>query len=254
MKIIAIIPLLLSSVFAGGPGGPSNTKTAVEGPDKLEKCGCWPIYTKMVECQTVKGVNENIRDCVCVPNPDGWYPSIHGCRACLSADNESEEGQLFFTSMSSVITQLMVSCTENGGGVVSDGHSICASRYQFEACAALNEGRDSWASIDRNGEITNGTFFLNIDDGKDDDDHEDMDHGASFSGATSSISTSVPSPSGSTGPITSASESTSASGTQAAPTSTSTSTSSAIRLAVSGSHIGGLVALAGAFTMGAMLL
>ena len=175
----------------------------------------------------------------------------------LSVVNIEEEGDLFFGGLSSVISQLKVSCTINGGNVISDGNSICATAYQYAACASLNEGRDSWASVENGDDITNGTFFLNIDDGKDHDEHKDMDHSTSSGGAILSASTSATSPSGSStdGPITSATEGTSPTGTEAATSSTSTSaTSSAIRAVASGSGVGGLVALAAAFGMGIMLL
>jgi hypothetical protein len=88
---------------------------------------------------------------------------MNGCRSCLSPG--SLENDDFFDNLSRTITQLFVSCTEVGGGINSDGESICASNYYFEACASLKgDGQPSWASYEvfAKGEKGNGTYVLDI--------------------------------------------------------------------------------------------
>ncbi|KAK4236607.1 hypothetical protein C8A03DRAFT_35463 [Achaetomium macrosporum] len=153
----------LVAPLVASPNGWSSTKSAPDGPTKLDDCGCWPIYQAMLRCQKLKGPNSGIEDCVCIPNPDGWYTSMNGCRACLSPGSYDDDD--FFDNLSRAITQLFVSCTEVGGGINSDGESICASNYYFEACAALKtDGQPSWASYEvfKEGKKGNGTFVLDI--------------------------------------------------------------------------------------------
>ncbi|KAK4038397.1 hypothetical protein C8A01DRAFT_37640 [Parachaetomium inaequale] len=156
----------LASFSAATPNGWSSTKSADDGPNKLDECGCWPIYQAMLTCQKLpKNIKTSkpIRDCVCIPNPDGWYTSMNGCRECLSPG--SLEDNDFFDNLSRTITQLFVSCTEAGGGVSSDGESICASNYYHEACASLKtDGQPSWASYEvfASDDKGNGTFVLDI--------------------------------------------------------------------------------------------
>lgn len=138
-------------------------KSAPDGPSKLDDCGCWPIYQRMLTCQKLNGPNSGIKECACIPNPDGWYTSMNGCRACLSPG--SYDVNDFFDNLSRTITQLFVSCTETGGGIKSDGQSICASNYYFRACASLRTGGEpSWASYEvfDGGKGGNGTFVLDI--------------------------------------------------------------------------------------------
>ncbi|KXX80365.1 hypothetical protein MMYC01_203263 [Madurella mycetomatis] len=135
------------------------------GPNMLDECSCGPIYEAMARCQSAG--NNAVRECVCIPNPDGWYPYLHLCRNCLS-------GTVFFNNLGSTITQLFTSCTQAGGGITSDGQSICASNSAFELCAGLRDGSTgelSWSSFERfsSGENTNGTQLLNIS-------HDDYEH------------------------------------------------------------------------------
>jgi hypothetical protein len=135
----------LAGFSSANPNGWSKTKEAPDSPKKLDDCGCWPIYQAMLRCQKLKGPNANTDDCVCIENPDGWYPSMDGCRNCLTSDSDEE----FFENMSLLVTQLFVSCTNAGGAVTSDGNSICASNYYREACVSLGtNGRPSWASYE----------------------------------------------------------------------------------------------------------
>ncbi|KAK3901707.1 hypothetical protein C8A05DRAFT_16138 [Staphylotrichum tortipilum] len=144
--------LVVGALLVAVPSASAATQTAEDGPNKLDDCtSCGPIYKTMAKCQTIKrpgGIGDEITDCVCVPNPDGWYPYIHQCRDCLSsADND------FFNNLASMMTQLLTSCTNAGGNVVSDGESICASNAMWELCASLKDGEDSgalsWASFER---------------------------------------------------------------------------------------------------------
>ena len=156
----------LAALSAASPNGSesgSGTKSAPDGPSKLDDCGCWPIYQKMLTCEKLKGANSGIKSCVCIPNPDGWYTSMNGCRACLSPGSYDDND--FFDNLSRTITQLFVSCTEVGGGIVSDGESICASNSNFKACAALKTGgQASWASYEvfASGQGGNGSYVLDI--------------------------------------------------------------------------------------------
>ncbi|KAF4451318.1 hypothetical protein F53441_5740 [Fusarium austroafricanum] len=144
------------------PNGWSKTKSAPDSPTKLDDCGCWPIYQAILRCQKLKGPNANTDDCVCIPNPKGWYPSMDGCRTCLSPGSLEDD---FFDNVSRLITQLFVSCTNTGGGVRSDGSSLCASNYYREACVSLGtNGKRSWASYEvfESKEGGNSSYVLDI--------------------------------------------------------------------------------------------
>ncbi|KAM7211382.1 hypothetical protein V8F06_013233 [Rhypophila decipiens] len=258
MRIPSLIHLLTGTtlVLAGGPGGPSNTKSAPAGPDKLAQCGCSPITDKMAECQApVTGTVNEFRDCVCLSNdqPGAWYGYIHNCRACLWSDNgDDENAETFFDNLASVISQLMVSCTNPGGGVFSDGLRMCASNAMFEACASLNGGRESWASFERDGEVSNATFFLNID-GQSPDSGSSVASSSSSAGATLAPSNGI---SSSPAPTQAPTGTGTGTGTDASSTATATTTttSSARVLIHPESQLGGLVALLAAFSMGALWL
>jgi hypothetical protein len=263
------ILLLPDAALANGRG--SSYKSAADGPDKLDECGCWPIYQKMLTCQKIKGVNAGIRECVCVPNPDGWYTSMDGCRTCLlsSASTAADSDNNFFDNLSRTVTQLFVSCTNAGGGVVSDGGSICASNSMFRACAGLREkssGQASWASIEvfakdgTEGTKGNGTQVLNIaeyQDGEGDDATSTATTRAVSGTSTAATetattaTTAVPNITGSPSitPITTTA--TESSPSQSATT-TTTSSSAMGRLG-SASLIGSITGLAVAVGLGAVL-
>jgi len=179
--------LVVGALLVAVPSASAATQTAEDGPNKLDDCtSCGPIYKTMAKCQTIKrpgGIGDEITDCVCVPNPDGWYPYIHQCRDCLSsADND------FFNNLASMMTQLLTSCTNAGGNVISDGESICASNAMWELCASLKDGEDngalSWASFERfkdHSSDSNVTQLLYL---------EGAGSGSSGSGSSSSSSSS----------------------------------------------------------------
>ncbi|KAM0468478.1 hypothetical protein ACHAP7_010852 [Fusarium lateritium] len=151
----------LVGLSSANPNGWSKTKEASDSPKKLDDCGCWPIYQAMLRCQKLKGPNANTDDCVCIENPDGWYPSMDGCRNCLTSNSDEE----FFENMSRLVTQLFVSCTNAGGAVTSNGNSICASNYYREACVSLGtNGRPSWASFEvfESNTKGNSSYVLDI--------------------------------------------------------------------------------------------
>jgi hypothetical protein len=213
--LVALAALVAPS--AASPNGWSSTKSAPDGPTKLDDCGCWPIYQAMLKCQKLKGPNSNIEDCVCIPNPDGWYTSMNGCRACLSPGSYDDND--FFDNLSRTISQLFVSCTNAGGGINSpDGESICASNYYFEACASLKtDGKPSWASYEvfKEGTGGNGTYVLDI-----------AEYGASSSSASGSAKDAATSTTATTsGSTTAATGSTSADSTTATEDSAETGTS-----------------------------
>ncbi|KAL2192917.1 hypothetical protein P885DRAFT_46650 [Corynascus similis CBS 632.67] len=167
--LAALVALVSPSLASPEPNGWSSYKSAPDGPSKLDDCGCWPIYQAMLRCQKLKGPNSGTDDCVCIPNPDGWYTSLNGCLACLSPGSYEDDD--FFDNLSRTISQLFVSCTEFGGNVFSDGESICASNYYFKACAALKtDGKPSWASYEVFAEDLggNGTYVLDIAEYKED--------------------------------------------------------------------------------------
>jgi hypothetical protein len=75
---------LLPALFAllvSANSGPSSTQEVPLGPNKLtEYTSCEPIWKTMVKCQSISGpagLGKELTDCVCVPNPDGWYGYIH---------------------------------------------------------------------------------------------------------------------------------------------------------------------------------
>src|SRR5687767_11646754 len=128
------------------------------GPNMLNECPCDAVYTAMVKCQSAG--NNAVRDCVCIPNPHGWYPWVPNCRACLSGND-------FFTNLGNTMTQLLTSCTQPGGGITSDGKKICASNSGFEYCVSFKDGsrgQSSWSSFVKFGgerqEHRNGTQVL----------------------------------------------------------------------------------------------
>ncbi|QPC70356.1 hypothetical protein HYE68_001108 [Fusarium pseudograminearum] len=151
----------LSGFTSAEPNGWSKTKEAEDSPSKLDDCGCWPIYQAMLKCQKLKFPEESAEDCVCIPNPDGWYGSMDGCRTCLSSNTNED----FFDNMAKLVTQLFVSCTNAGGAVYSDGNSICASNSFREACVSLGtDGKPSWASFEQGDVSGNGTYVLDIEE------------------------------------------------------------------------------------------
>ncbi|KAK4196028.1 hypothetical protein QBC40DRAFT_287987 [Triangularia verruculosa] len=205
MKLLATVALLLpnTGVLARGPPG-SGPPSAEDGPDKLEKCGCTKIANAIMKCQNIDWMKtksqKEIRDCVCIPNSDrenAWYGYIHNCRACLSPG--SYDINDFFDNFSRTLSQLMVSCTNAGGGVTADGNSICASNYYFEGCASLKpSSRDSWASYEvfgRNGDEAqkgNGTRTLNlVNPNGDDTDSDSDDEGNGVTTSSTALETST---------------------------------------------------------------
>jgi hypothetical protein len=151
----------LSGFTSAEPNGWSKTKEAEDSPSKLDDCGCWPIYQAMLKCQKLKWPEEEAEDCICIPNPDGWYGSMDGCRTCLSSNTDED----FFDNMAKLVTQLFVSCTNAGGAVYSDGNSICASNSYREACVSLGtDGKPSWASFEEGDTTGNGTYILDIEE------------------------------------------------------------------------------------------
>ncbi|KAK3998193.1 hypothetical protein QBC44DRAFT_363721 [Cladorrhinum sp. PSN332] len=169
------IPGALSQL---GNGPTYNDPSIPDGADKLEECGCWPIYQAMLRCQKISGNSTATRECVCIPNPDGWYSSFNGCRGCVAYRSYSDNN--FFDNYARTIQQLFVSCTEKGGGVASDGASICASNSARRACTGLREGgrgdkTPSWASYEVFGTDNkgNGTQWLNIAEYKEEENQQD---------------------------------------------------------------------------------
>ncbi|KAH6620754.1 hypothetical protein B0J18DRAFT_410601 [Chaetomium sp. MPI-SDFR-AT-0129] len=160
--IATLATLLATTTASPNPNGWSTTKTAPDSPTKLDDCGCGPIYKTMVKCQTLPMTPDGkaIHECVCVPNPDGWYGYLDSCRDCLSQGAGSD----FFNNYAMMITQLLVSCTQAGGNVWSTGDSICATNAYTEDCVSLGtDGRASWASIDSTrSDSGNATYVLDI--------------------------------------------------------------------------------------------
>ncbi|KAF4457935.1 hypothetical protein F53441_288 [Fusarium austroafricanum] len=152
----------IAGFSSASPNGWSKTKEAPDSPSKLEDCGCSKISDAILKCQKLK-VTENTDDCVCMDNsnPDGWYGYMDGCRNCLSGSGDEE----FFDNVAKLVTQLFVSCTNAGGGVRSNGHSLCASNAYREACLSLGvNGKPSWASYEVFQEkvVGNATYTLDL--------------------------------------------------------------------------------------------
>ncbi len=161
--LAALAALITAASPSPSPNGFSPAKSAPDSPTKLDDCGCWPIYQRMLTCQKLHWPADNVRECVCIPNPDGWYTSVNGCYACLAPG--SYEDNDFFDNLSRTIRQLFASCTETGGGIVSNGTSICASNAEFQACAALRSApQPSWASFEifDSRKSGNGSYVLDI--------------------------------------------------------------------------------------------
>lgn len=250
---LAALAALLVAPSAASPNGWSKTKTAPDGPNKLDECGCKPIIDAMVRCQTRKSPGDAVRQCVCIENPDGWYTSMSGCRDCLASNSPSDG---FFRNMAGTITQLFVSCTNAGGGVTSpDGASICASNSAFERCAALKTGgkEASWASIKVFGkpaESSNGTYVVDIPG----DPASSSTTATTTSGAAAATNTGAANTtaSGTAGTNTAAGTQTTSSSSSSTPG--ATTPSSATGYAGSRSHVGGIVGLAVAVGAVALLV
>ncbi|KAJ4247447.1 hypothetical protein NW762_013122 [Fusarium torreyae] len=240
----------LAGLSSADPNGFSSTKSAPDSPTKLDDCGCWPIYQAMLKCQKLKGSQADTRECVCIPNPDGWYPSMDGCRNCLSPGSLKDD---FFDNVSRLVTQLFVSCTEVGGGVTSDGSSICASNAYREACVSLGTGgRKSWASFEVFEDHTKGnsTYVLDINEyGADKDESTSTKDTTAKATATTTATDFASTSETSTEEPSSAGSDTSdnVSGTEMGPASTPTVPSSAMELAgtrrVSGVISGVMIAI-----------
>ncbi|KAF4503302.1 hypothetical protein FAGAP_456 [Fusarium agapanthi] len=239
------------------PNGWSKTKEADDSPSKLDDCGCWPIYQAMLKCQKLKWPKEETRDCVCIPNPDGWYGSMDGCRTCLSSNSEHE----FFDNTAKLVTQLFVSCTNAGGGVTSDGNSICASNAYREACVSLGtNGKPSWASFEQEGVSGNGTYVLDIEEFGADDDESTSTSTTSpktttkttvpeSSGSTETTTVAVAATTGTTEPSSGTATSDAISGTETPVASATTVPNSGMRLTGHGAVGMGLVAAVGAILL-----
>ena len=168
-----LLPVLFALLVSAN-SGPSATQEVPLGPDKLAACtSCEPIWKTLLKCQTISGpagLGKELEECICVPNPDGWYGYMHQCRACLSDSNSNN----FFDNLASMIGQLLTSCTNAGGNVYSKDGSICATNAMWAMCASLKDGRKdpsrvSWASFERStnqGDNKNATFVLNIEEPK----------------------------------------------------------------------------------------
>ncbi|KAK4638841.1 hypothetical protein QC761_704020 [Podospora bellae-mahoneyi] len=186
-------------VFARGP--PPLQQRMDPTSDKLEQCGCTKIANAIMKCQGIDWKNtmsdKETRDCVCISNEDrenAWYGYIHNCRACLSPG--SYDINDFFDNFSRTFSQLLVSCTNAGGGVTADGSSICASNYYFEGCVSLKPNGNSWASYEvfgRNGDEVqkgNGTMAFNLVNPNGDDSDSDSDDEGTSTTLTLTTSTS----------------------------------------------------------------
>ncbi|KAF5714471.1 hypothetical protein FMUND_7386 [Fusarium mundagurra] len=250
--------IAISGFTSAEPNGWSKTKEADDSPSKLDDCGCWPIYQAILKCQKLKWPKQETRDCVCIPNPDGWYGSMDGCRTCLSSNSEHE----FFDNTAKLVTQLFVSCTNAGGGVTSDGNSICASNAYREACVSLGtNGKPSWASFEQEGVSGNGTYVLDIKEfGADDESTSTSTTSAKTTtkttvaesestGSTEATSVVVDATTGTTKASSGSATSDATSGTETPVASATTAPNSAMRLAGHGAVGMGLVAVVGAILL-----
>ncbi|KAK4168143.1 hypothetical protein QBC43DRAFT_201938 [Cladorrhinum sp. PSN259] len=165
LTLLTLLPI--PGALSLGAGNSATSKTVPDGADKLEECGCWPIYQAMLRCQKISNNSTATRECVCIPNPKGWYTSYNGCSSCVAYRSYKDDN--FFDNYARTIRQLFVSCTEVGGGITSDGGSICASNAMGRACTGLREGGRgdqtlSWASYEifKTENKGNGTQWLNI--------------------------------------------------------------------------------------------
>jgi len=173
MLLSTLFPALFA-LLASANSGPSSTQEVALGPNKLAECtSCEPIWKTMVKCQSISGpagLGKELKDCICVPNPDGWYGYMQQCRACLS-NSESND---FFDNLASMIGQLLTSCTNAGGNVYNKDGGICATNAMWAQCTSLKDGRKdpsrvSWSSFERStnqGDNKNATFVLNIEEPK----------------------------------------------------------------------------------------
>ncbi|KAK0665498.1 hypothetical protein QBC41DRAFT_306133 [Cercophora samala] len=191
--------------------------SAEDGPDKLEVCGCTRIAHAMMKCQEIdwKSTNseQEIRDCICISNEDRdneWFTHTIDCRECLTPT--SDDYNMFFYTFERTFTTLLLSCSNPGGSVTADGHSICASNKYSRACASLKStGKDSWASYEVFGPDSyeaygrmgygksNGTMALNLVNPNGDDTDTDSDPDDEEISANTTLPTAISSESSPTG-------------------------------------------------------
>src|SRR5690554_541547 len=108
---LSITFLTLASASSALANGWSRQTESEDSPSKLDDCGCWPVYQTMLKCQKIprnQSTEKDIRDCLCIPNPDGWYGGIIQCRSCVGSSDP------FFDNLASTMSQMFVSCTEIG--------------------------------------------------------------------------------------------------------------------------------------------
>jgi len=154
----------------------SQAASAADSPStKLDDCGCWPIYQRMLNCQKIIDTGGNserlLRSCVCT-DASNWQGSVNGCTGCISPGSWKEDS--FFDSVTQTVIRMLLICAGTGGGprgpgtLFSDGGSICATNEEGVVCTALREGRKtgelSWASVEifELGREWNATQLLDI--------------------------------------------------------------------------------------------
>jgi len=132
---------------------PSVTATSMyqevpAGPNMLDECmACPRMYTTLFRCQQITQPGrqgDEVRNCVCIPGYDGWYPYIDACRGCLLNGRDD-----FWASVGGMLTQVYAVCRDNPGNMTSDGTSLCATDSKYEGCMSLKDSSEgeTWVSF-----------------------------------------------------------------------------------------------------------
>ena len=120
-----------------------------DGPNVLDECAACPrMYTNLFQCQQITQpgrVGNEVRNCVCVPAHDGWYPYLDACRGCLPLTGTDD----FWGNMGRMMTHLYAVCRDTAGNITSDGFSLCASDTDYEDCMSLKDSSEgkTWVSF-----------------------------------------------------------------------------------------------------------
>jgi hypothetical protein len=120
-----------------------------DGPNVLDECPACPrMYTNLFQCQQITQpgrVGLEVRNCVCVPGYDGWYPYLDACRGCLPTMGTDD----FWGNMGRMMSKLYEVCSNPAGNITSDGFSLCVSDTKYEDCMSLKDSSEgeTWVSF-----------------------------------------------------------------------------------------------------------
>ncbi|KXX78940.1 hypothetical protein MMYC01_204752 [Madurella mycetomatis] len=135
-------------------------QTVKAGPNVLDECAACPrMYTNLFQCQQITQpgrIGDEVRNCVCVPGYDGWYPYLDACRGCLPSTGTDD----FWGNLGRMMTMLYAVCRDPAGNITSDGFSLCASDTEYEDCMSLKDSSEGETWVSFRG-LSDGRFDSN---------------------------------------------------------------------------------------------